>query len=140
MLKKCVLLILAGLLVAGISCKNPLKDEQKKEKILELVNDYIPQSGFYVFFWDGKDKNKEYIDPGEYIVLLEIKSWQDQEMITAQGGGKPGKNDNSHYEPGYWLYHDLLEPEPNPFQIESGVNIPVRLKEAAWIVIRIYKN
>lgn len=108
--------------------------------VIELIDDYFIESGQYIFFWDGKDKNNEYIEPGKYIVILEIKNWQDQEILTAEKGGKHGRNDNSHYEPGYWLYDDLLEPDPNPFQIMSGVNIPVRLSEPARITLRIYQD
>ncbi|MDZ7724564.1 MAG: hypothetical protein U5R06_17615 [candidate division KSB1 bacterium] len=136
------LIILVFLTVGLLAnrCENPLKDEQKKEQVIELIDEYFVEPGQYIFFWDGRDKTGNYIEPGKYIVLLEIKNWQDQETLTAEKGGKHGKNDNAHYEPGYWLYDDLLEPEPNPFQIMSGVNIPVRLSEPTRIILRIYKD
>lgn len=142
MTKKSILIALIALLsfIWLSSCKNPFKDEQKKEMVIKLIDEYFSASGQYIFFWDGKNKNNEYIEPGEYIVILEIKNWQDQEYMTAERGGKEGRNDNSHYEPGYWNYDDLLEPDPNPFQIMSGVNIPVRLSEPAHLTLRIYKN
>jgi len=121
-------------------CENPFKEERKKERINILVDDYLLETGRYIFYWEGKNDKKEYIEPGEYIILLEIKNWQDQTIITAQKGGKESANDESRFEPGYWLYHDLEDPFPDPFRIKAGVNIPVLISEPARIKLSVYKK
>ncbi len=133
-----ILLILTGLLC--LFCKNPFKEERKKERIIILVDDYLGETGRYIFYWEGKNDKKQYIEPGEYIVLLEIKNWQDQTIVTAQKGGKEGANNESRFEPGYWMYHDLEDPYPDPFKIKDGVNIPVLISEPARIILSVYKK
>lgn len=122
------------------TCRNPLAEDEKKQKIIILVDDYIIDTGRYIFYWEGLDENNKYIQPGKYIVLLEIKDWQDQEFIEAIRGGTKGKNDESRFEPGYWNSHDLEEPYPNPYEIQSGINIPVLLSEPARVKLTVYKD
>lgn len=133
-------ILLTILFLSCLNCKNPFKEEKKKQEIIILVDDYLIESGRYILFWDGKDKNKKYIEPGKYIVFLEIKDWQDQEFITAETGGKVGKNNKSRFEPGFWYSPDLEEPFPNPFQIKSGVNIPVLISEPSRVKLTIFKD
>jgi len=128
------------LLAALLSCSNPFKSEKKKELVLEFINDYLPDTGRYIFFWNGRDDNNKYVEPGRYIVLLEIKSWQDQEYITALEGGKERANDQSRYEPGYWIDHDLETPFPDTFHVAAGVNIPILLASPARVKISIFRD
>lgn len=135
-----IYLLTALCLLLTISCENPLKEDKKKELVITFIDDYFLDTGRYVFFWDGKDENRKYVRPGRYIVLLEIKDQQDQEYITAEEGGKAETNDQSHFEPGYWIDHDLEEPYPEPFRVQSGINIPVLIAEPTRAKISIYKD
>ncbi len=126
--------------VALLQCSNPLKDEKRKELVLVFIDDYLVDTGRYVFYWNGKGDDNEYVLPGKYIILLEIKSWQDQECVDIKDGGKAGENDKSRFEPGYWLDNDLQEPFPNPFRVKSGVNIPILLSAPSRVKISIYKD
>lgn len=119
-----------------VSCKNPVS----AQKVIILIDDYLIDGGKYVFYWDGKNEDKQYVEPGDYVVVLEIKDWQQQEIITAIKGGSPGENNQSHFEPGFWQYPELLEPFPNPFKVQSGVNIPILLPGSSRVRITIFKG
>jgi hypothetical protein len=123
-----------------VNCSNPFKSEKKKELVLEFINDYMPDTGRYIFFWDGRDDDNEFVQPGKYIVLLEIKSWQDQVFVTVTEGGNDRANDQSRWEPGFWIDHDLQTPFPDPFQVSSGVNIPILVSTPSRVKISIYKD
>jgi hypothetical protein len=133
-------LFLLVLSLGSMSCKNPLKEEKKKELIRVLIHDYFDETGKWIFFWDGKDKNDKYINPGKYIYLLEIRDFQDQDFVTAIEGGKDELNDERRFEPGFWTYTELGEAYPDPFEIRSGVNIPVFLSQPATLKLSIYKD
>ena len=135
-----VILIVLVVGIAAIKCSNPFKTEKKKELVLLFIDDYLVDIGRYIFFWNGKDDKNEFVAPGKYIVLLEIKSWQDQEYVTAEEGGKERANDQSRFEPGYWLYDDLQTPFPDTFFVKSGVNIPILLSSPGHVKISIYKD
>ena len=124
----------------SLQCSNPLKNEEKKELVIHFIDDILELTGRYVFFWDGKDENNQLVEPGKYIILLVIKDWQDQTYVMVDPGGKPNINDKSHFEPGYWLSPELEAPYPDPFQVQSGVNIPVLIAEPARVKINIYKD
>ncbi len=132
-----------GLFFIGLflfACENPLKEEQKKERVLIFADDYLAETGRYVLYWDGKNEQRKYVEPGRYIVLLEIKDWQDQEYIVAEPGGKPQENNRARFEPGYWLSNDLETPFPDTFRVESGTNIPIVLSAPNRVKISIYKD
>ena len=135
---KIMLLLLVGIL--HFACENPLEEEQKKERILIFMDEYLVESGRYILYWDGKDDERKYVEPGRYIVLLEIKDWQDQEYIVAESGGKPDANNRARLEPGYWLSNDLETPVPDTFRVESGTNFPVVLSAPNRVKISIYKD
>ena len=136
----CVIFITMFFGLVSIECSNPFKIEKKKELVLEFIDDYLADTGRYVFFWNGKDDKNEFVTPGKYIVLLEIKSWQDQEYVTAEEGGKERTNDQSRFEPGYWIDDDLQTPFPDTFFVKSGVNIPILLSKPGHVKISIYKD
>lgn len=133
-------LVIVFILLFLTACENPLKEEQKKERVLIFFDEYVRETGRYILYWDGKDENRNYVDPGRYIVLLEIKDWQDQEYIVVQDGGKAGKNNQSRFEPGYWLSNDLEVPFPDTFRVASGTNIPFVLSGPNPVTISIYKD
>lgn len=135
-----IIVILLAVLIFTGNCSNPFKEENKKELVLEFINDRFDFPGRFILFWDGKDEKGNFVTPGRYIVLLEIKSWQDQEYVTVEEGGKDRANDQSRGEPGYWIDHDLQEPFPNPFRVQSGVNIPILLSSPSYVKISIYKD
>ncbi len=134
--KKALRATLSLLLLLVGGCSNPVSHE----KVILLIDEYLSESGRYVFYWNGMDENKKYVDPGDYIVLFEIKDWQQQETITAVKGGVPNENNQSHFEPGFWQYNELEAPYPNPFKVQSGVNIPILLARPARVKIAIYKG
>ncbi len=134
------LILLLGAALLSIQCSNPFKSEEKKELVIHLVDDYFPYTGRQIFYWDGRDKNKKYVEPGRYIVLLTIKDWQDQLYIEVEPGGKEDANNEEHLEPGFWANYELEPPYPDPFQVQSGVNIPVLISQPARIKIDIYKD
>ena len=141
MKKRHVAIILVFFLVLfSLQCSNPLDENEKKELVLHFIDDVFDLSGKYIFFWDGKDENKQHVEPGRYIILLSIRDWQDQTYVSIDPGGKLEANDESHFEQGYWLNHELLPPYPDPFQVQSGVNIPVLIAEPARVKINIYKD
>ena len=139
-LNRQLLLIVVILVTLTWRCENPLSEEKKKQQVLLFIDDYFPEIGRYFFYWDGKDENRKYVNPGRYIVLLEIKDFQDQHYITIEEGGKPNQNDKSHFEPGFWTYTELEPTDPNPFKVQSGTNIIMRLSEPSRVKIRIYKD
>ncbi|MBN1466175.1 hypothetical protein JXA02_10455 [candidate division KSB1 bacterium] len=139
MIKKVSLIFFIAILLA-IHCSNPLKNEEKKELVIHFIDDVFDLTGRYVFFWDGKDEHKKYVEPGKYIILLSIRDWQDQTFVSVEADGKPNANDSSRFEPGFWLNHELEAPYPDPFQVQAGVNIPVLIAEPARIRINIYKD
>jgi len=134
------LLLLAAML--SLQCKNPFKSEEaQKQRILILVNnEYLAETGRYVAYWDGKNSNGQYIVAGKYIVLMEAKNFNDQTFVTAEEGGKTGGNNHQHLEPGFWSHYELEAPYPNPFKIQSGVNIPFLVPQAGRVKISIYKD
>lgn len=123
-----------------LSCKNPFKDEPKKELVIILFDEYVPETGKIYYYWDGKDKSGKYIKPGKYIYVMEAKTWQDQDFVMAQEGGKPDENNRARFEPGSWLYFELGTAEPNPFKILSGVTIPFTISTPSRVKISIYKD
>lgn len=127
-------------ILLSLRCSNPLKNEEKKELVIHFIDDVLELSGKYIFFWDGKDENRKHVESGRYIIVLNIKDWQDQAYISVDPGGKLESNDESRFEPGYWLHHELLAPYPDPFQVQSGVNIPILIAEPARVKINIYKD
>lgn len=140
---KAKLIILCVVTLAAfiaLQCSNPLEEEKKKERVLLFIDDYLVDTGRYIFYWDGKGEDRNYVAPGKYIILLEIKDWQDQEYVEVKEGGKAGENDKSRFEPGYWIDNDLQEPFPNPFRVKSGVNIPILLSAPGHVKISIYKD
>jgi hypothetical protein len=126
-------------LLIALSC-NPFKEEKKKELVKVLVNDYLGETGRYVVYWDGKDKNGKYIFAGKYIYLLEVKDFQDQDFMTAEEGGRPGANNQEHFETGIWSNFELEPASPNPFKIKDGVNIPFLVSQPATVKISIFKD
>jgi len=137
--KTFLILLLCAVLIS-LQCSNPFKSEEKKELVIHLVDDYYPYTGRQIFYWDGRDKKKNHIEPGRYIVLLTIKDWQDQLYIEATPGGKLEANNEQHLEPGFWASFELEPPYPDPFQVQAGVNIPVLIASPARIKIDIYKD
>ena len=135
-----VILSLLGITIFAIQCSNPFKNDEKKELVIHLIDDYMEWSGRQIFYWDGRDKNKKHVEPGQYIVLLTIRDWQDQIYIEAEPGGKLEANNEQHFEPGFWANFELEPPYPDPFQVLSGVNIPVLIASPARIKIDIYKD
>lgn len=130
--------------VVTVSCKNPLKEEKKKEPVKDVYY-YQAPVGRYVYYWDGKNEDGNYITPGKYIIVMEVKNFQDQQTITALDGGKPGANDNGDlYFNEFYSDYELLVPEPDPFRIKEGVNIPfiVGNPEGATVTVKlaIYKD
>lgn len=137
---KIICILLFSLLL--LQCDNIFKHDDKKEKVRTLIDHYFMDIdiGRWIFYWDGKDDDGILVEPGRYIILLEIEDFQDQEYVTAEKGGKTDANNEAHFTVEYWMYHDLLEPYPNPFRVESGVNIPVIVAEPARVRVRIYKD
>ncbi len=131
------------ILVTGsglINCSNPTEKEKKKIVIRTLVDDYLEETGRYVFYWDGKDKNGKYIKAGKYIYAIQTKTFEDFDYFSAVDGGKAGENNEEHYEPGFWNNYELEKAYPDPFKIISGVNIPFLVSEPARVKIIIYQN
>ncbi len=143
-MKKVTSLLLVAVAAASFlfwtSCKNPFKEEKKKELVRVLVNDYLVDVGRYIYYWDGKDKNGKYITPGRYIYLMEVRDFQDQDYVTAQAGGKIGANNQEHFETGFWNSFQLEPAYPNPFKIQEGVNIPFLVSKPATVKISIFKD
>ncbi|MBN2356260.1 hypothetical protein JXO59_09110 [candidate division KSB1 bacterium] len=122
------------------SCDNPFKDEEKKQLIREEYFYSAPQ-GRYVYYWDGKDEKGIYITPGKYIVLLEVYTFQDQDFVTAEEGGKTGQEDPGiYYYPEFWNKDELGEIKPNPFKIKSGCTITFILQGGTTAKLAIYKD
>jgi len=123
-----------------LRCSNPADKEKERIVIRILVDDYLEDTGRYVFYWDGKDKNRKYITPGKYIYAIQTKTFQDFDYFTAEAGGKEGENNEEHLEPGFWNDFELEKAYPDPFKIMSGVNIPFLLSEPAKVKITIYQE
>jgi len=132
--------ILFLVILSVISCKNPFKEEKKKEPVIILLHEYLEESGKYIVYWDGKDENGKYVQPGRYIYLMEVKTFQDQDVMTAEAGGKLGKNNEQHFEPGFWTDFELGHAYPDPFKILEGVNIPIIVSQPATVKLSIYKE
>jgi hypothetical protein len=122
------------------ACENPLKEEKKKEPVRILVEEYLDSAGKYFIFWNGKNDEGNFVPPGKYIYALEIKDWQDQDYVEVLAGGKIGQNNDAHFEAFISNYDQLLRAYPDPFQVQSGVNIPLILKAPAFIKLSIYKD
>ena len=127
--------------LAGTGCKNPLKEEKKKELVRVLANDLFEEMGKYVLFWDGMDKGGTPVSPGKYIIVFEIRDFQEQDFVMAEAGKAKEEIDESHYEFGFYHNHELGQPYPNPFKILSGVNIPIIVAEVpAAVKLSVYKD
>jgi len=121
-------------------CKNPLAEDQKKPLVLEEYF-YSAPMGRYVYYWDGKDQNGKYITPGRYIVLIEVKGWQDQDYVQAVEGGKVGAEDPGiYYYPEFWSTVELGEIKPNPFKIYAGCTITFIHNGSGTVRLAIYKD
>ena len=124
-----------------LSCKNPMKEEKNKELVREWYYTQAPM-GRYVHYWNGQDKDGKYVATGKYIILMEVKDSQDQINVTAIDGGKPLANDEGDF---YFneIHYDymLLVPDPDPFRVREGVNIPFLVGDfAASVKLSIYKD
>ena len=139
-MKHLIIIFITAQSLGFVGCKNPLKEEKKKETTRVLVHDHFNEAGKYIVFWDGKDKNDKWINAGKYIYLMEVKDFQDQDFVTAQAGKADKNVDESHYEFGFYHQFELGQAYPNPFKIQSGVNIPFIVSEPATIKITIYKD
>jgi len=128
--------VLSGLLF----CSNPAKEDSKKQRVRLLVDDVFDETGRYTFYWDGKDDNKKYVEPGRYIYAMQTKEYDSWEYITVKAGGKTGVNNEEHFEPGFWNSFELEAAYPNPFELQSGANIPFLVSETARVKIIIYKE
>ncbi len=123
-----------------LSCSNPFKEETKKPLIREEYFYSAPQ-GRYVYYWDGKDRKGNYITPGKYIVLLEVYTFQDQDFVIAEEGGKEGQEDPGiYYYAEFWNKDELGEIKPNPFKIKSGCTITFTLKGGQTARLAIYQD
>ena len=133
-------ILLIGSVALLTSCKNPVKEDEKKELVRREYLEAAPQ-GRHIYYWDGLDEDGNYITPGKYIILIEIKQFQDQVFVTAEDGGKPRKNDTGmYYFAEFYHAHQLLHAEPDPFKIKEGVNITILLSETATVKISMYKD
>jgi hypothetical protein len=130
-----VLVWLIGFLFA-LTCNNPVS----LDKMIILIDDYFIDGGRYVFYWNGLDDNKKLVAPGDYIVVFEIKDWQEQETVTAIKGGTANENNQARFEPSFWQYNELQPPFPNPFKVQSGVNISILLIGPSRVKITVYKS
>ncbi len=137
---KFFLLLLLSLL--SLQCKNPFKDDEpEKERVLILVNnEYFTDTGRYVLFWNGKNEDSSFVSAGKYIILMEAKNFNDQISVTAQEGGKNGSNNKAHVELGYYSRYELESVDPNPFKVQSGVNISIIIPQVGRVKITIYKD
>jgi hypothetical protein len=126
--------------IATMQCSNPAKDEPQKERVRLLVDDTFEDTGRYVFYWDGKDDNQKYVAPGKYIYAMQTKDYDSWDYITVNAGGKQGKNNEEHFEAGFWNNFELEDAYPNPFELQAGANIPFLVSEPARIKIIIYKD
>jgi hypothetical protein len=123
------------------SCKNPLEEEKKKDMVRDYYYTQAPV-GRYIHYWDGKDEDGNFVATGKYIIVMEVKDFQDQINVTAIDGGKPSANDEGDF---YFneIYHDyeLLVPDPDPFRVREGVNIAFIVGGAvASVKLSIYKD
>ena len=138
--KLSLFLMIIFVIVTTITCSNPFEEETLKEEVIVLLHEYLGESGRYVIYWDGKDKNDKYISPGKYIYLLDIKGVQDQDYLRALEGGKPGENNEGHFEPGVWTHTELQPAYPDPFKVYAGINIPFLLSVPGTVKLTIYKD
>jgi hypothetical protein len=125
-------------------CKNPLEEEKKKEPVRDVYYTQAP-IGRHIYFWDGKDENGTFVSPGKYIIVMEVKHWQDQQTVIALAAGKPGANDDwDLYFNEFYSDYELLVPEPDPFKVQEGVNIGFLVgnpeETAASVKLSIYKD
>lgn len=138
------LLVLVALALAFLSCKGPTDSAGEKVKVITLIDREYLQGGRYGIFWDGKNSKKEYIAPGTYLYQLEAPGFIRAKRMTAIAGGKTEENLKYAYfevEPGVWATFELGDSEPEPFQIQAGVVIPIQVKgEWTQITLTIFKD
>lgn len=138
--KNTIVLLLLASCILSLYCENPLKEDKKKQLIREEYY-YSAPMGRYIYYWDGKDDAGQYISPGKFIVLLEVKSFQDQDFVIAEEGGKTGQEDpDIYYYPEFWSTNELGEIKPNPFKIYSGCTITFILAGTGTAKLSIYKD
>lgn len=127
-----------------LACKGPADSGGDKEKVITLIDREYFQGGRYGVFWDGKNSKKEYIAPGNYLYQLDAPGFIRAKRMTAIAGGKTEENLKYAYfevEPGIWATFELGDSEPEPFQIQAGVVIPVQVKgEWTQISVTIFKE
>jgi hypothetical protein len=123
-----------------LNCDNPFKEDKKKEEIRILLDEYLSETGRYIMFWDGKDKNGKFVSPGKYIYLLEWRGNQDQAFVNVETGGKLEENNEGHFQPGTWMYTELQAAYPDPFKVRAGTNIPFLLSGPVHVKITIFKD
>jgi len=137
-----VLAFFLALAAAVPGCKNPLEEESKKERVRVLVDDLFEDIGKYVLFWDGRDSDGKPVPPGKYIIIFEVKDFQEQDFLTAEAGKASEEvRDPNSYTFGYYSNYELGQPYPDPFKILSGVNIPIYISHVpAPVKVSIYKD
>jgi len=123
-MKKAILILSAAAFLYGIFClcEDPVSSNQP-EVIKTLVQGRL-NTGQYSVFWDGKDENNNFVEPGTYLVWLTARSFTYEIKMTALSGGA-GSNDSTTVPIyGDWGLTELLQNHPEPFRIKSGTNIP----------------
>ncbi len=135
------MLLCCSLTIALLTgCKNPFNEEKTKVLIRDEVF-YNPPMGRYVYYWNGLDNKGKTIKPGRYIVILEMKNFQDQDYVTALEGGKPGSAETGYrYYNEIWTKNELGLIEPNPFHINAGCAITFILNGSGTTTLSIYRE
>ena len=124
-----IIIILIGILIF-IQCSDPVSEEDEKNVIATLIEGSVYQ-GSYIIFWDGKDKNDNFVPAGTYYARLYSRDFTFQlEMVVMEGSSGQSNNHESIYleDPGATL--NVLEKiDPDNFYVQDGTNIHFTLNQ-----------
>jgi len=136
--------IINGFLIAVLTgilwtaCSDPLSEEDEKHTVLMLIEGSMPQ-GSYVKFWNGKNKEDQYVPAGTYWVRLYTTEFTFQQPMKVLDGGTGRSNfAEDFYEGDPAATLTLLESvEPDTFYVEDGTNIRFTLGTATSLRLSI---
>ncbi|HDQ44828.1 MAG TPA: hypothetical protein ENN17_04905 [bacterium] len=131
------------LAVLFFSCSDPLSDRDKRTLVRTLIEGSI-DPGKYVIFWDGRDKQREWVAPGEYVCKFWTRDYGQQIEMKALAGDPdrpPRLNDSTLVAMPPVPLHFLLEKNrPDPFHVNEGTNIPFDIPYRAAVRLTIHRK
>ncbi len=133
-----LILLTAVFFFLFFSCSDPVSQTEKEATVKTLVEGTL-LAGTHILFWDGTDKNEQFVSEGTYYVLLYTQALTYPEYrITALAGGTGKTNESPiKYIDNMPAITGIEYADPDTFHIEDGTNIRFTLDEDTGIRLTI---